>query len=172
MHDVYTVDSAERGDQRAKKKNFFFFWPLPATCGISVPRPEGLNPGSQQWKHWVLTPGPPGNFQEFFCLNFSCLAIKYDFYFTKNHWIFFFTAAPYGTPRHLAAKLQCRTDLSTLSECRFRSLMELCTLAPSVILPITSPCWILPPYWIALYLCSVQGAFPRHSLVSLCFALF
>ena len=39
---------------------FFFFWPCHVVCGILVPWP-GIEPGPQQWKHWVLTTGPPGN---------------------------------------------------------------------------------------------------------------
>lgn len=37
----------------------FFFWPHHTACGILVPR-TGIDPRSQQWKHWVLT-GQPGN---------------------------------------------------------------------------------------------------------------
>ena len=30
-------------------------------CGILVPQP-GIEPRPQQWKHWVLTTGPPENY--------------------------------------------------------------------------------------------------------------
>ena len=39
---------------------FFFFWPHCTVCGILVHQP-GNEPGPQQWKHWVLTTGLPGN---------------------------------------------------------------------------------------------------------------
>ena len=38
---------------------FFMFWLLLAACGILAPRP-GINPTPLQWKHGVLTTGPPG----------------------------------------------------------------------------------------------------------------
>ena len=38
----------------------FLFWPHCTACGILVPRP-GIEPGPQEWKHRVLTTGPPGN---------------------------------------------------------------------------------------------------------------
>ena len=34
-------------------------WPRYAACGILVPRP-GMEPVPLQWKHGVLTTGPPG----------------------------------------------------------------------------------------------------------------
>ena len=39
---------------------FFFFWPHRMACGILVPQP-GNEPWPWQWKHQVLTTGPPGN---------------------------------------------------------------------------------------------------------------
>ena len=49
-----------------KKKNFFLiFWPCNMACGILVPWP-GIEVGSQQYKHCVLTTGPPGNYMCFF----------------------------------------------------------------------------------------------------------
>ena len=39
---------------------FFFFWPCCVACGILVPQP-GIAPVPLQWKHLVLTTGPPGN---------------------------------------------------------------------------------------------------------------
>ena len=41
---------------------FFFLWPHPRAFGTLVPRP-GSEPGPWQWKHRVLTIGPPGNSQ-------------------------------------------------------------------------------------------------------------
>ena len=41
-------------------KIYYFFWPHHAAFGILVPR-QGMEPGPQQWKHQVLTTGPPGN---------------------------------------------------------------------------------------------------------------
>ena len=41
-----------------KKKSFYYlFWPCPAACGISVPRP-GIEPAHLHWSA-VLTTGPP-----------------------------------------------------------------------------------------------------------------
>ena len=39
-----------------------FFWPYCMACGISVPQP-GIKPCPLQWKHRVLTTGPPGKSQ-------------------------------------------------------------------------------------------------------------
>ena len=41
---------------------FGWFWLLPAAFRISVP-PPGMGARPQQWKHWVLTTGPPRNAQ-------------------------------------------------------------------------------------------------------------
>ena len=41
---------------------FVCFWLCCVACGILVPWP-GIEPGPQQWKHRVLTTGPPGNSQ-------------------------------------------------------------------------------------------------------------
>ena len=38
----------------------YFFWPCHTACGILVPQPW-IEPGPRQWKHRVLTTGPPGN---------------------------------------------------------------------------------------------------------------
>ena len=38
------------------------------TSGIFVPQPE-IKPRSGQWRHWVLTTGPPGNSTNPFCSN-------------------------------------------------------------------------------------------------------
>ena len=40
--------------------SIFIFWPRCTARRILVPRP-GTEPGPQQWKHRVLTTGPPGN---------------------------------------------------------------------------------------------------------------
>ena len=37
-----------------------FFWPRCVACRILLPLP-GIEPGPRQWKHQVLTTGPPGN---------------------------------------------------------------------------------------------------------------
>ena len=42
---------------------FFFFPPHCVVCGILVPQPEN-EPRPQQWKHRVLTTGPPGKFPD------------------------------------------------------------------------------------------------------------
>ena len=39
---------------------FFFSWPHHTACGILVPQ-TGIEPRPRQWKHQVLTTGPPGN---------------------------------------------------------------------------------------------------------------
>ena len=39
---------------------FFLIWPHHVACAILVPQPE-IEPGPQQWKHWVPTTRPPGN---------------------------------------------------------------------------------------------------------------
>ena len=39
---------------------FFFSWLCHVAGMILVPS-QGIEPGSWQWKYWVLTPGPPGN---------------------------------------------------------------------------------------------------------------
>ena len=38
---------------------FFFFWPYCVVCEILVPQ-AGIEPRPRQWKHGVLTTGPPG----------------------------------------------------------------------------------------------------------------
>ena len=45
--------------------HWLIFWPwcAAAWCRISVPRPE-IEPGSQHWKHQILTTRPPGNSQD------------------------------------------------------------------------------------------------------------
>ena len=49
------------GDSFSFFLSFFLslFWPHRTACGISVPRP-GVEPRPRQWKHQVLTTGPPG----------------------------------------------------------------------------------------------------------------
>ena len=39
----------------------FYFWPDPAWLARSQFPDQGLNPGPQEWKHKILTTGPPGN---------------------------------------------------------------------------------------------------------------
>lgn len=60
--------SASEAAPQGKKKSWaqfrdkcpmLFFWPNCEVCGISVPQP-GYNPLPLQWKHGVLTTGPPG----------------------------------------------------------------------------------------------------------------
>ena len=41
---------------------FNFFWLCHEAWGMLV-SDQGSNPGPQQWKHWVLTTGPPGSSQ-------------------------------------------------------------------------------------------------------------
>ena len=43
---------------------FVLFLPCHMTCSILVPLPgiERRPPRPQQWKHWILTAGPPGSF--------------------------------------------------------------------------------------------------------------
>ena len=49
---------------------FFFFWLCHTACGILVPQP-GIKPPPLNWKHGVLTTGPPGKSQVFnFYINF------------------------------------------------------------------------------------------------------
>ena len=50
--------------------SFLFFWPHHTACRILVPW-SGIEPGPQQWKHWVPTSGPPGNSLNFFIYVFS-----------------------------------------------------------------------------------------------------
>ena len=45
---------------RLRQVLFFSFWLCHMVCQISVPLPE-TESGSQQWKHWVRTIGPPRN---------------------------------------------------------------------------------------------------------------
>ena len=42
----------------------FFFWLHHTACGILVPQP-GIEPVPLQWKHGILTTGPPGNSQPY-----------------------------------------------------------------------------------------------------------
>ena len=44
-------------------KHFYFFWLGHTACEILVP-PPGIELGPPQWKHQVLTTGPPGNCQK------------------------------------------------------------------------------------------------------------
>ena len=44
-------------------------------CRILVPRP-GIEPGPQQWKHWVLTTGKPGNSLISTCVKMCLLLIE------------------------------------------------------------------------------------------------
>ena len=44
-------------------KKEWSFWPHHVACRILVPLPE-IEHGPQQWKHRILTIGPPGNSQE------------------------------------------------------------------------------------------------------------
>ena len=39
---------------------FFFFWLATYKGMWDLNYPPGTKPGPLQWKHWVLTPGPPG----------------------------------------------------------------------------------------------------------------
>ena len=49
------------------KRRYFvlFSWQCLAACGILVPQ-SGIKPTPWQWKHGVLTTGPPGNSQDRF----------------------------------------------------------------------------------------------------------
>ena len=57
---------------------FFFFFPGCSAWFVGTWLPEqGLNPGPQQWKQWVLTTGLPGNSHS--------LLLKIILYFGKKH---------------------------------------------------------------------------------------
>ena len=52
----------------------FFFWPRHADCRILVPWAKINGSRSQQWKHWVLTSRPAGNW--LFCsINSQCIGV-------------------------------------------------------------------------------------------------
>ena len=52
---------------------FFFFWPHHKAYRILVPQP-GVKPGLRQWRHRVLTTGPPGNSSLYTLNNFPKLS--------------------------------------------------------------------------------------------------
>ena len=57
---------------------FFFFWLCHEACRILIPWAE-IEPRPWQWKHQVLTTGPPGNFQLYtflFVVQFCVLVIS------------------------------------------------------------------------------------------------
>ena len=57
---------------------YFFFFPGCSAWFVGTWLPEqGLNPGPQQWKQWVLTTGLPGNSHS--------LLLKIILYFGKKH---------------------------------------------------------------------------------------
>ena len=63
--------------------NFFFFGHDKDQLSGPYFLDQGLNPGSQQWKHRVLTPGPPGNSQVLLNLNVY-FSKKLSFMFQSN----------------------------------------------------------------------------------------
>ena len=58
--DKIKIKSYEQGLQLHRTYSHFSFWPCHIACEILVPQPR-IEPGPQQWKHQVLTTGPPGN---------------------------------------------------------------------------------------------------------------
>ena len=59
--DVFSILSIVLGTvSHNLSKFFFFFWSCHVAFWISVPQPR-LEPGSRQWKCWVLATGPPGS---------------------------------------------------------------------------------------------------------------
>ena len=65
---------------------FFVFCHV--ACRILVPN-QGLNPHPLQWKHWVLTPGPPGNpcWKHFFKIFLGLCGSWFRFRFKKKYYI-------------------------------------------------------------------------------------
>ena len=74
-----------------------FSWQCLAACGILVPQ-SGIKPAPWQWKHAVLTTGPPGNSRDRFSnFIFSSLFFKINFYWST-------VALPSSVSFHCAVK--------------------------------------------------------------------
>ena len=69
----------ENGPNKHHLGSFLFFWPHHVACAILVPQPR-IEPGPQQWKHRVLTIGPPGNSQDHFSWAHQCTS-------QRNSWV-------------------------------------------------------------------------------------
>ena len=67
---------------------FFFFCPAAQLVGSSFPD-QGSNPGPLQWKHGVLTTGPPGNSQPLFLKLQPCFLLPIASTISIHLWYFF-----------------------------------------------------------------------------------